>query len=228
MANSALTCAVDFDEDYFDRGIHAFFANSSSPMLFVQALFRSRRFKDRVHDIWIEKKEGSCAQSTKSAYDYIKLKNDTINSAQCPINDKAFNLMIDLNAYKQAMDANRANIIIANLRDLGANIEFVDESEAQQNQKQLTEELMAELPPMKLTAKAVPKITISDTAMKYFLSHPQEKQKMVETGEFKGNAESQIQAISMTVIVRHLASQIEIKNDIAKKEPQKTKDLQLR
>ena len=61
MANSAVTCGVDFSADHFDRGIHAFFANSSSPMLFVQALFRSRRFKDNVHDIWIEKKEGNGA-----------------------------------------------------------------------------------------------------------------------------------------------------------------------
>lgn len=33
--NSAMGAGVDFSEDHFDTGIHAFFANTASPMSFV-------------------------------------------------------------------------------------------------------------------------------------------------------------------------------------------------
>jgi len=69
------------------------------------------------------------------------------------------------------MKNNATNIIIANLKDLGCEIVYVDETEDQQKARELTKIAEKELPVLKADAKAIKEMKLEQSTVKYFLSN---------------------------------------------------------
>ena len=73
------------------------------------------------------------------------------------MNDKVFNIQMDLTAYNNAMNSNRANIIISCLKQLGCSVE-VSETDKQCNK--LYKQINKELPQLKLNIAQFKALTI--------------------------------------------------------------------
>lgn len=195
LANSAMGAGVDFSEEHFDTGIHAFFPNTSSPMLFVQAIFRARHFREKEHHIFLEVAERKPINSTAERYAKFKKQNDVLQNQSLKITEKAFNLTIDLEAYCDAMACNRANIIISGLKQLGCKVE-VDLSHS--TASKLYDQIEKALPPLKMHPDYFRDLQLSPVAIDYFLADDNKKLYM-QTADLPANIKHQQEAIWLVV-----------------------------
>lgn len=169
-------------------------------MSFTQAIFRTRKLEHNVHDLFIAERDQFHVNTNAQHYEYIRKMNQGTHIL-LPCASRSFALEIAVEAYKLAMQSNRTNIIIANLKDLGCDIQLVEEPTITNT---LTKSLLEELPPANLTSQYLANCTIKRSALKYFLAKPHQRQEMINQNEIEANCEFDIQAIAITISLAKL------------------------